>query len=200
MATAKNVAKAEKGNNEQVTMETILEQLATLDETAHKEKQNLLGLFIEKAANVLENEKSTARLNTCYARLYKLHDKKLARQFVNAFTVLSSDWQKDSKGKLFVTANGGNVRFTNDNKLPLMACDNIDAFCKMWAYHKQAMQFLQTGLLAYVASVKIEKQTQGKGVDDIKKAIATLYKGADIDGKKYLADIMRQYGIDIPTA
>lgn len=200
MATSKNVAKVNSVNNEQVTMETILEKLATLDEKAHAEKQELLGLFIEKAANVLENEKKTSRLNTCYARLCKMHDKKLAKQFVSAFTVLSSEWQKDSKGKLYVTANGGAVRFTKDNNVPLMSCNDIDAFCQMWAYHRQAMQFMHTNLLPYVSSVKVEKQAQSKGVDAIKKAIATMYKGADLDGKKFLSDIMRQYGIDIPTA
>lgn len=200
MATTKNVAKANSVNNEQVTMETILEKLATLDEKAHAEKQELLGLFIEKAGNVLENEKKTSRLNTCYAKLSKLHDKKLVKQFVHAFNVLSSEWNKDSKGKLYVTENSGAVQFTKDNDIPLMTCNDIDAFCAKWAFHKQAVKFMQTSLLAYTSSVKVEKQAQLKSVDAVKKGIATLYKGADMAGKKFLSDIMRQYGIDIPAA
>lgn len=199
MATRKNVATVvDSVSVENETLENVLERLVQADKQAHNETQGILSLFIEKAANVLANEKSVARLNTCYAKLYKLNNKKLARQFVNAFTVLSSKWARSGK-KLATVPDTASVQFTKDNKLHLMTCNDANAFATSWAYHKQAIEFNQTNLINYVSSVKVEKVTQDKGIDDIKKAISTLYKGASVDGKKFLADFMREKGIDIPT-
>lgn len=201
MATKKqNVAMVEKGNVEleSTTMENVLDRLAELDASAHAEKQGLLSLFIEKAANVLANEKKVSRLNTCYGKLCKLNDKKLARSFVNAFTVLSSDWSRQGK-KLVSVFDTNCVKFATDGKLKLMQCVDVDKFIEHWNYHRQAIKFNQTTVLAYVSGVSIEKATQENTLDATKKAIVALYKKGNVESKKLLADFMREKGIDIPT-
>lgn len=200
MATSKNTAKVEKSNTEtQVTIEQLLEKLQQCDENAHNEKQALLSLFIEKAANVLINEKKVDRLNKCLAKLYKLHDKKLAKQYENAFIVISSEWQKDSKGKLSAMLDTNCIKFVVNGKVKTMSCTDVDTFKEKWNAHKTARDIMQTSLLAYIKNVKVEKAQNLKGIEDMKKAISSLYKTCDLQAKKMLADFMREKGIDIPT-
>lgn len=204
MATKKqNVAAVNNGSNSTVerdenSLEFIFEALEKVDSNAHAEKQGLLSLFIEKAANVLANEKTVARLNTCYGKLCKLNDKKLARAFINAFTVLSSDWTRQGK-KIVSVLDTNCVKFTTDGKLKLMQCSDVDKFIEHWNYHRQAIKFNQTTALAYVSGVAIEKATQENTLDATKKAIVALYKKGNVESKKLLADFMREKGIDIPT-
>lgn len=180
------------------TLEQTLERLAALDKVYNAEKQDMLSVFIEKAANVLANEKNVQRLNVCYAKLCKLNDKKLARAFVNAFTVLSSEWARQGK-KLVALLDTNTVKFSTDGKLKLMQCTDVAKFAESWIYHRQAIKFNQTNVLSYVSGVKIEKASSDNDLDATKKAIAALYKKGNLESRKFLADFMREKGIEIPT-